>query len=60
MTRRYSFARDSAYRIEGVVEEGWVFHEDSVSSHIQCTPETPDAVVIAVQVNQTENRGENS
>jgi environmental stress-induced protein Ves len=53
------FCARGAYRIEGLaVGEGWVFHFDSVPSEIQCTPETPDAVVIAVQVNQT-NRGEN-
>jgi environmental stress-induced protein Ves len=55
------FSARGTYRIEGVaVEEGWVFHADKVPSDIQCTPETPCAVIIAVQVNQTENRGEDS
>ena len=55
------FCARGAYRVEDVaVEEGWMFHVDRVPSEIQCTPETADAVVIAVQVNEIDSRGEDS
>ena len=54
------FCARGACRVEDVaVEKGWAFHVDRVPADIQCTPETADAVMIAVHIGNP-NRGEDS
>jgi environmental stress-induced protein Ves len=55
------FCARGTYRIEGVCElkEGWAFHVESVPSEIRCIPETPDAVIVAIEVKQV-SKGENA